>query len=211
MKMKSKSLFLLFLLPVVAMGAEETVAVKFRAVGPGLAPLVVNCPDANPSRIEIPEGSRSVLHTYRGSPATALQDTVGGRVFPVRFPDSSKLLLAVLLAGESGNLETLVLEDDSEVSPLGSITMVNIGTRAVKTKVGDSDQLLEPKASVVFPGEGKPTAFVQITAPDTGEILLSNNWGISPRSRTLALVEWQEGTPPRLVFHRITENEPPKK
>ncbi len=209
--MKSKVLILLFLLPAFGLSAEDAVTVKFRAVAPGLAPLAVTCPSAKPSSITIPEGARSALHAYRGSASTEFQDPAGQRVFPVQFPPGKKPLLVVLLAAESANPETLVFEEDLPTEPMGSITMINIGSRPVKATVAGSEQMIEPKAKAIFAGADKPTAFVQITSPDTGEILLSNNWGITPRGRTLVLIEWPEKAPARLVFHRITENEPLKK
>ncbi len=211
MTMKFNLSILFVVIPLVVMAGEETVTVKFRAVAPGLSPLLVECPHAKPSAIEIPEGGRSGLHTYRGVPEAKLQDSNGSRVFPVVFPETDKSLLVVLTMSEAGTPISHVLEDDLESIPAGDLCFLNLGSMPLEVIVAETSQVLAGGQKVTVPIKGRSTAFVRVIDPATGESLHSNNWGLSPKIRTLALLEIRGDNPKSLVLHRLTDSEASKK
>ncbi len=202
---------LLVLIPLAAMAGEETVSAKFRAVAPGLSPLVVTCPKAKPSTITIPEGGRSGLHTYRGDQEAGFEDAQGKRVFPVVFPEADKPLLVVLTMSEAGTPMARVLEDDLDAIPPGDLCFFNLGDKPVEVVVGETSHVIAggQKANVSL--HGRPTAFVRVIDPESGETLHSNNWGLSPKTRTLALLDVRGGSPKKLVLYRLTDSEVSKK
>lgn len=202
---------LLALIPLAATGAEESVSAKFRAVAPGLSPLAVACPGAKPSAIKIPEGGRSGLHTYRGNPEAGLEDAAGKRVFPVVFPESDQPLLVVLMVSEGGTPMARVLEDDLDSIPPGDLCFFNLGDKPVEVIVAETRHLLAGGEKATVSLNGRPTAYVRVLDPESGETLHSNNWGISPRTRTLALLDVRGDSPRKLVLYRLTDSEVSKK
>lgn len=205
--MKYNLSILFVVIPLVVMAGEEKVAVKFRAVAPGLSPLAVECPQIKPASIEIPEGSRSGLHTYRGVPEAKFHDPKGKRDFPVLFPETAKPLLVVLTVSETGTPASHVLEDDLESIPAGDLCFFNLGPKPLEVIVAENSHMIDGGQKVTVPLKGRPTAFVRVVDPETGETLHSNNWGLSPKNRTLALLEVRSANPKSLVIHRLTDSE----
>lgn len=211
MTMKFNLSIVFVLVPLVVMAGEETVTVKFRAIAPGLSPLSVECAQAKPSVMEIPEGSRSALHSYRGVPEAKFQDSKGKRVFPVLFPETTKPLLVVLTMLEAGTPISHVVEDDLDSIPPGDLCFLNLGAKPLVVIVGETNLVLEGGQKATIPLNGRPTAFVRVLDPETSETLHSNNWGLSPKTRTLALLEIRGDNPKSLVIHRLTNSEASKK
>lgn len=210
--MKSKILLLTFLLHASLFAADDEVSVKFRAVAPGLAPLSVGVSVAgNESLFEIPEGIRSAVQKYRGSPQTLFRDVTGRRMFPVVFPAYDKMLLVVLRLGPDGEPSSVVLQDDEGSSPDGSLRLVNIGNEPLRIEAGDATADLEPGSNTILPLGGKKTIFIRVRRPATGDVLLSNNWALAPGTRTLAI--FGSGATPAagVRVYRFSEPASPKK
>jgi hypothetical protein len=209
MKMKSNISILLVMLASVALAAEQPVSVKFRVAAPGLAPLSATCSGAKPSSVEIPEGSFSEVHSYRGPAASEFVSA--DRAFPVTFPAATRTLLVLLRAEENAEPSSLVIEEDAASQAQGSITFINVGKRALRVKVGEEAAPVEAGAKATFAFSGRPTAFVQVTEPENETILLSNNWSLSPKGRTVVVLDLQSETPTRFVFHRLNDLNPASK
>ncbi len=210
--MKSKIPLLICLLHAPLFAADDEVSVKFRAVAPGLAPLTVGVSAAgNESLFEIPEGIRSAVQKYQGSPQTLFRDVTGRRMFPVAFPADHKLLLVVLRLGPDGEPSSVVLEDDEDASQAGSLRLVNIGNEPLRIEAGDATADLEPGGNTTLPSDGKKTIFIRVRRPATGDVLMSNNWALAPGSRTLAIFD-PGATPSASVrVYRFSETAPLKK
>ena len=187
--MKFKLLLLTFLLPQLLVAAEESVSVHFRAIAPELAPLTPSVSkNGKEIFIEIPEGILSSVQEYRGPAKTVFRDVAGQRLFPVSFPKSSKLLLVILYLDAEGQPASMVVDDDIDAAPAGSLSLINISNETLRAETGEEAATLEPGERKIIEATGKRTVFVRIMQPSTGRILFSNNWAVASDSRTLAIL-----------------------
>lgn len=210
--MKSKLLLLALLLHSTAFAAEDNVSVKFVAIAPGLAPLTSIFTSSGKERfVELPEGVRSSVQKYRGPAQTVFRDVAGQRMFPVVFPDSNKLLLVVLRLGAAGEPMSMVVEDDAEAVPPESLRFINISNEPLRVEAGGESADLEPGGQAIFKQAGKKTVFVRILRPVSGEILLSNNWALSPDARTLAVLGSGPAESPGVRVYRFSDTPPAAK
>lgn len=162
---------------------------QFRAIAPDLAPMIVNIEDSKKDLfLEVPEGVFSSTLKYQGRPKAFLRDVTGKRRFPVEFPDSNKMLLVILYLGSDSKPSSIVLENNTNTSPDGSLRVVNVSNEPLRIEAGDETSDLAPEGNKVFYLAGKRTVFVKITRPVTGEVILSNNWALAPGARTLAVL-----------------------
>ncbi len=203
--MKSKLVILAIFLHAQAFAAGDNVSVKFRAIAPGLAPLSASFSSAGKEDfVEIPEGVRSQARKYSGPSQALFRDVAGRRMFPVTFPDSSRLLLVILRIGPDGEPSAIVIEDDEEAAPAGSLCFVNIGGIPLRVNAGEETADIEPGGKCVLPA-GKSTVFVRVLRPDTGDVLMSNNWALAPGARTLAILDPGAAGGAGLRVHRFSD------
>lgn len=210
--MKSKLLLLVLLVQSAAFAVEDEVSVKFCAIAPGLAPLTsIFSSSGKEGAVEIPEGVRSSVQKYRGPSQTIFRDVAGQRMFPVVFPESSKLLLVILRLGTDGEPTSMVVEDDTDAVPPGSLSLINISNEPLKADAGEESADLEPGGKAIFKLSGRRTVFVRISDPATGNILLSNNWALASGARTLAILGSGTAESPGVRVYRFSDTSPSNK
>lgn len=201
--MKFKLLFLILFLPALLLAEEQNVSVEFRAIAPGLAPMAISVEGANKEHFfEIPEGILSAPQKYQGGRQALFRDISGHRIFPLLFPESHKLLLVVLHTGPEGKPLSIVLENET---PARALRFVNVTKEPLRIEaMGECAELVHGGHKDFSPEERK-TVFIKISRTKNGQVILSNNWALDPKSRTLAILAPDSTLATGLRVHRFND------